>query len=168
MENIKYYLQSINGLEEARDAAVEDIAYIISDELNTYEQLELINDLTQYEVHEMDDLNDEYRHWDAREILESLKNIDPWDDFFEKEDAQSADDPFYLADCTAQGLAQKIFDDDIAEYSFERKTLEEFKNIEYSFQRVEEKRNIAKYLIDTADISELDEMITLLWNRKEM
>lgn len=168
MNNFNYYLQLEDGLEEAREDAINEIADIL-EVMPDCDQISIINDYqSRYEIHRMDELDDVFRSWTPTEILDDLRDIDLNDGYFDSNGYfSSGDDPFEVANTSTEEIAKKILEGDGEIYDDINDVMTEYDTIVYKFNLIEKKRELAKELIDMADITELDEIVNLLWTRKE-
>lgn len=171
MRNINFYVSLL--AEETMGAvksrverdAVSDIAEIVAgyDDRDIYEMLDgccCIED-----IHPMDEFDDVFEDYSAREALEELTDIDLSDDWFDEDSKTSSCSLLCLMNVSCDDIAQDIFnevieidDDDIFD------VYEEAQEILDMLETYEKKIENAKALFKEMLVSDVDGVISALWN----
>ena len=172
MREINYYVSLLvdESLEVAvarvkRDA-ISDITDIISnyDEQDLYELLEGTDYVEG--IHPMDEFDDVFEGYSAREALEELTDIDLNDDWFNEYSKESSRDLIDMLGASAHDIANDIYNDDLEiddDDCFD--VYEEAQEIIDGLERRAKKISIAKALLENAVMSgKVDEAINVLWN----
>lgn len=172
MRETNYYVSLLvnESLEVAvarvkRDA-ISDIEDIVAnyDEQDLYELLEGTDYVDG--IHPMDEFDDVFEGYSAREALEELTDIDLSDDWFNEYSKESSRDLVDALGASAHDIAKDIYNEDLEiddDDCFD--VYEEAQEIIDELEIRAKKINLAKALLENAVMNDnVDEAINVLWN----
>ena len=172
MREINFYVSLLinESLEVAKSRVERDAISDIEDIVANYDEQDLYDLLEDTDcmegVHPMDDFDEVFDEYSAREALEELTDIDLSDDWFNEYSKTSSCDLLDIIGIDAHDIAKDIYnevlevsDDDIFD------VYEEAQEIIDELERRAKKISLAKSLLENSIMNgNVDEVVSALWN----
>lgn len=151
-----------NALYELEQDTRKEIDEYLS-EIDFTEYLEIVNDYTGYDIHEMDDLDDMYNSYAPSWILEELYKIDTNDEFFDAYEKESANEIWDLTCTDKWNMIYDIIHEEFDAYDDEiRDIICEYKDRKKEIETYYEYKNIKEYFDELLYKYGKDEMFIVL------
>lgn len=159
-------LAKAGDMDKARERIKDHCTFKVMamiDDMREDDLIELLSD--SYNVHEMSELDTEFRYLTPTEVLEQLSDINTGDSFFNSETCESGDDICEVAGVDKDEVAREILDGDIYWDGYELDEITELEDeLLREVQKKMEEYEKVKKLFDMAMDKEPTEVMNVLWN----